>query len=200
MEGGLASTSNRKHQSQLVPVHLPRLSRPGGDGCCPQHRPRPACPCPTFPPPNGPFPLQQQDVLCLISTQPDQLPPGLRLLLALLASFRLLHLDSHLTKTNPIITRHPGRHSAPRHPRARRCAQLPLSPLAPPGLPRARRSLLCGAANPSLALGPPQPAHPFPCAPTRRAAPRPTATEPEERAGPASVRPLPSPERGGGGR
>lgn len=118
-----------------------------------------ACPCPTFLPTNCPFSFQQQDVrLCLISTQPDQLPPGLLLPLALLASLRVLHLDSHLAKTNkanpnPTITPHPGGRGL-----ARGCQPPPLpgagpcapQPLTPPGAPPApARFLLCGVGKPS---------------------------------------------------
>lgn len=115
--------------------------------------------------------------LFLIGTQPDQLPPGLRLLLALLASFRLLHLDSHLTKTNkanpnPIITRHPGRHRVPQHPQGRvqRAAapQPPRTPGAPtaPPLPFVRRRKTLPrprlpAASPPLSPRP-HPAGPLP--------------------------------------
>lgn len=122
--------------------------------------------------------------LCLISTQPDQLPPGLLLLLlALLASFRVLHLDSHLTKTNkanpnPTITQNPGRGeerarsapAAPPPPRGRALRATAPQPLTPPGAPPAPAlpaSFCVESGSPPLRpLGPPQPAHPLPFAPT----------------------------------
>lgn len=144
-----------------------------------------ACPCPTFLPTNCPFSFQQQDVrLCLISTQPDQLPPGL-LLLALLASLRVLHLDSHLAKTNkanpnPTITQHPGGGGG-RGGEGSLGAASPLpsrvpgparpQPLTPPGAPPAPAlpASFCVELEspPPRPLAPPlpQPAHPLPCAP-----------------------------------
>lgn len=134
--------------------------------------------------------------LCLLSTQPDQLPPGLPLL-ALLASFRALHLDSHLTKTN--TQSHPTSHSTRGGGGGREAGcPLPLTgavprtpPLgpSPPGgspgpLPAPGRPLLCRGGPPSPGRSPPP----------RRAPPE------GQRAGPARAALSPPPRSPGGPR
>lgn len=129
--------------------------------------------------------------LCLLSTQPNEPPPGL-LLLALFASFRALHLDSHLTKTNkanpnPSIAQHPGRGLAlGRQPPPRSRAPQPLTPpeaLPAPALPAS----FCVALEspPPRPPAPPQPALPLPFG----SSPPGRSTPEGQRAGAGSLRP-----------
>lgn len=112
-------------------------------------------------------------------------------------------MDSHLTKTNkanpnPTITQHPGRGGGrglargrrpPPPPGGRALRAAAPQPLTPPGAPPAPAlpASFCAELEspPPRPLGPPQPAHPLPCAPT----PQGRCLPEGERAGAASLPP-----------